>query len=273
MKILTYNEYLFESKNDYELITESFGMNIKKYLKYLLNKVKNLSKNKKKEILTIGITSLLLFTGYDEVKKYINDPEIKNELNLEEYTKTLFNEILSDVNFKMLQEFKDPTNMKLSQNGWDLIKYEEGDIINKGEPVLTAYKIGDGMITIGWGHAEKIKDSKYKVGDVITRNQAQKLLQEDLKNAADGVRRMFSQWQEKGIYIKLTQEQFDVLVSMAFNMGITGLRQTDLIKEIKKGNYQKAGELIKKTGLRSGFSGLNKRREKESELFLSYTKL
>lgn len=131
-------------------------------------------------------------------------------------------------------------------------------------------KIGDGKITVGWGHAEPVKTSKYKKDQVITREEAKKLLQEDLNRSADGVRRIFKEWKDKGIERKITQDQFDALVSMAFNLGVSGLRKSDVIQHIKKGDYKKAGESIKKQSLSKKFSGLESRREREADLFLSY---
>ena len=57
---------------------------------------------------------------------------------------------------------------------------------------------------------------------------------------------------------------------MCLNFGVSGLRQSDVIKHIKKGDYKKAGESIKKQSLSKKFSGLESRRERESALFLSY---
>jgi lysozyme len=120
--------------------------------------------------------------------------------------------------------------------------------------------IGDGMITVGWGHAEPVSKSKFKVGQVITKEEATKLLKEDLKTAADGVRKIFKQWEDDGIERKITQDQFDALVSMCFNMGIGGLRRSEVISLIKKGNYEGAGERIKTQSVR----------KREADLFLSY---
>ena len=135
---------------------------------------------------------------------------------------------------------------------------------------MAAYKLGDGRITIGWGHAEPENTSKYKEGEKVSKIEAQKLLKEDLKVAADGVRRMFSQWKSEKINRKITQEMFDVLVSISFNAGVGGLRKSEIAKEIKKGNYKIAGELIKTFNTDPKFPGLKNRRDKESDMFLTY---
>lgn len=266
--ILRYDDFLMEEHFRYIdslLITESVGDNVASYLRKVFQRIKNLSIEKKKTLLIYALTGLLMFSNANSILSVLNtDNFIKSELVANPELKGVIKDKLED------SPFKDATTMKLSQDGWDQIKAEEGDPKNPGEPVLKAYKLGDGRITVGWGHAEPIKTSKYKRGQVITREQAKKLLQEDLGEAADGVRRIFKEWKNKGIERKITQDQFDALVSMAYNMGISGLRHSDVIQHIKKGDYKSAGESIKKQSLSKKFSGLESRRERESNLFLSY---
>jgi lysozyme len=266
--ILKYEDFLMESHFHYIdslIINESFGDDVASYLRKVFQRIKNLSIEKKKSILIYALTGLLMFSNSDKILSVINsDNVIKSEL--------VSTPELRDTITQKLEKspFKDATQMKLSQDGWDQIKAEEGDPKNPGEPVLKAYKIGDGKITIGWGHAEPIATSKYKKGQVITREEAKKLLQEDLSVAADGVRRIFKEWEDKGIKRKITQDQFDALVSMAYNLGVSGLRRSNVIQHIKKGDYKTAGESIKKQSLSKKFSGLESRRGRESDLFLSY---
>jgi len=80
---------------------------------------------------------------------------------------------------------------------------------------------------------------------------------------------MFGQWEQQGIYVKITQTQYDALVSMAFNMGVSRFRQTDFVQKLKKNEIEEAAELIKTTGLRTGFRGLNGRRMEEYKKFIS----
>lgn len=266
--ILKYEDFLMEGHFRYIdslIINESIGDNVASYLRKVFQRIKNLSIERKKSLLIYALTGLLMFSNSDKILSVINsDNFIKSEL--------VSTPELKDTIAQKLEEspFKDATQMKLSQDGWDQIKAEEGDPKNPGEPVLKAYKIGDGKITVGWGHAEPVKTSKYKKDQVITREEAKKLLQEDLNRSADGVRRIFKEWKDKGIERKITQDQFDALVSMAFNLGVSGLRKSDVIQHIKKGDYKKAGESIKKQSLSKKFSGLESRREREADLFLSY---
>lgn len=263
--ILKYEDFLLEEYYRYiDSITlnESIGDDVSGYLRKVFDKIKNLSIEKKKNLLVYALSSLLLFTNVDKITHVLNtDKVIKNEL-----VKT---PELDKVVKEKLSPFKDPTQMKVSHKGMTHIKYVEGDPAHPGEPVLKAYKLGDGMITVGWGHAQKIKQSKFRVGQHITREMAEKLLHKDVEVASDGVRRMFQDWKDEGVDIKITQDQFNALVSMALNMGVSGLRNSHVVDAIKSGNLKKAGETIKTTSVSKKFGGLEKRREKESEMFMT----
>jgi GH24 family phage-related lysozyme (muramidase) len=54
-------------------------------------------------------------------------------------------------------------------------------------------------------------------------------------------------------------------------MGVSGLRNTKLVDHLRDGDYKTAGELIKKTNIdNDSFPGIEKRRYKESNMFLSF---
>ena len=91
----------------------------------------------------------------------------------------------------------------------------------------------------------------------------------DLTNYSDGVRKIFKDWEEKGLDVKINQDMFDALVSIAFNTGINGLRKSMMIQDIKKGKFEEAGEKIKTLRVSKKFPGLTNRREKESKMFLA----
>ena len=230
----------------------------------------NFKKSKSKRIAkSIAITLLSIFT-IAQANSFVD----RQDLDVETKTilhKEIESNKLGDINTKLIQtktKHKNVENLILSQEGWDFIRWEEGSSKDKGEPVLVAYKLGDGMVTIGYGHAEKIGSSKYNVGDKITKKDAENLLIEDVNEAAQGVKRMFSQWEEQGIDVKITQEQYDVLVSLAYNKGIGKFRKSEFVQALKKGDLELTAELIKKDGDSSNFSGVKIRREKESEKFL-----
>ena len=161
-----------------------------------------------------------------------------------------------------VEKFRDPLSFSLSKSGYEHIKSFE-------KLELTAYNLKDGKVTVGYGHAEPIRKSKIKVGQLITQDMANMFLEQDIKVASEGIRRMFTDWKNQGSKIKITQSQFDVLVSMAFNMGVSGLRNSEFIENLQHSDIKTASELIKNTGLRDGFAGLIDRREVEYNMFIS----
>ena len=81
-----------------------------------------------------------------------------------------------------------------------------------------------------------------------------------------------SHYKEKITYfldknVEITQNMFDALVSLGFNIGITGLRESLPIFLLKRNDHKSAAESIKKTKIFTKFPGLAKRRQQEYELF------
>jgi len=135
---------------------------------------------------------------------------------------------------------------------------------------LTAYKLNDGRITIGYGHAEPEETSKFKEGQKISIHKANHIFEHDIKICENGIKRLFNMWKNQGIDIKISQNMFDAMVSIAYNMGVGGLRSSDFVLLLKKGDYEEAADLILDTGVKNAksFPGLADRREKEREIFL-----
>lgn len=241
--------------------------------KNMLNKLKKSDMKKKKRIAKIVIIGLLSVYTFSQASQIIDKQDIpitdKEFLQTELDSISSAKDSIASAKEDSLARYKDPTTLILSQEGWDQLRIEEGSIYNKGEPVLKAYKLGDGMITIGYGHAERISNSTYKVGDTITKEKAEELFIIDVNEAATGVKRMFKQWKEDGIDVKLTQEQYDVCVSIAFNKGVQGFRNSAFVQEIKNGDMIAAAEKIKAEADTARYEGVKKRRIRESEKFLT----
>lgn len=136
----------------------------------------------------------------------------------------------------------------LSANGLNLIKSFEGC-------KLTAYKSlpTEKYYTIGYGHY----GSDVTAGMKITKEQAEELLLQDCKKAIKNVNSFMSKY-------NFNQNQFDALVSFAFNVGsinqltASGTRTLEQISS-KITAYNKSGGRV--------IEGLVKRRAKEKELY------
>lgn len=121
---------------------------------------------------------------------------------------------------------------------------------------LTAYKCPAGVWTIGYGHTKGVK-----MGQTITKSQAETLLRGDLLPCEEYVR---------GLNLELTQGQFDALVDFCFNLGTAALQRSTLLQKIRtKADEQTIrGEFAKWVnagGVR--LEGLVKRRTWEADRF------
>lgn len=141
--------------------------------------------------------------------------------------------------------------MQTSQTGINLIKNFEG-------LRLKAYKDPVGVITIGYGHTFGVK-----LGQTITKEQAEFYLKSDLRKFEKGVDSLVS--------VNLNQSQFDALVSFSFNCGLGALQKSTLLKLLNKGDYQGAADQFLRWDKAGGRSlpGLTRRRKAERALFLT----
>ena len=143
--------------------------------------------------------------------------------------------------------------MKTSQKGIDLIKEFEGYSER-------AYMCAGGKYTIGYGHTRGVEP-----GDTCTREQAERYLREDLQDAEEAVMALIS--------VPLTQNQFDMLVSLVYNIGSgnfydSTIRRVINLKISDKEEYRRAWMMwVKSRG--KVLKGLIRRREAEFKLFSS----
>ena len=138
--------------------------------------------------------------------------------------------------------------MKTSQTGIDLIKKLEGCRLKAYKPVAA-----EPCYTIGYGHY----GSDVLPNMVISQAQAEELLKQDLVKYENSV---------NGLGLKLNQNQFDALVSFAYNCGSGNL------KRLTRGRtLQQIADAMLSYNKGSGqvLPGLTKRRQAEQALFLS----
>lgn len=124
---------------------------------------------------------------------------------------------------------------------------------------LTAYRDMVGVWTIGYGHT----GPDVKPGLTITQQQADQLLINDLARFERGVNAL--------VTVKLNQNQFDALVSFAYNLGLGALQNSTLLHLLNDGNYQAAADQFPRWNRAGGnvVAGLARRRYAERELFLT----
>jgi lysozyme len=124
---------------------------------------------------------------------------------------------------------------------------------------LTAYRDSVGVLTIGYGHT----GADVKQGMTITRDEAERLLRDDLHDAETAV--------EKAVRVPMTQGQFDALVSFVFNLGAGRLQTSTLLRKLNDRNYIGAADEFPRWNKAGGkvLAGLTARRGAERALFLS----
>lgn len=126
---------------------------------------------------------------------------------------------------------------------------------------MTAYLCASGKPTIGWGSTRGVR-----LGMSCTLSEAEARFSSDLAEAEAAV---------NAVPVKFSQNQFDALVSLVFNIGVTNFATSTLRKCLRSGNYAGAAEQFPawKYGTVKGkkvvLAGLVERRAKERELFIA----
>lgn len=139
--------------------------------------------------------------------------------------------------------------MNISNAGLDLIKSFEG-------LRLQAYLCPAGVPTIGYGST----GAHVKMGMTITANEADELLRQDVSRFERGVFKLTG---------PISQHRFDALVSFAFNLGISALAGSTLLKMHKAGNHEAAAGQFGRWNKAGGkvLAGLTRRRAAEATLY------
>ncbi len=145
--------------------------------------------------------------------------------------------------------------MHISPSGIDLICNFEGKR-------LTAYDDGVGVWTIGFGTTVYPNGIKVMKGDTCTEAQAKTYMAHDLKK--------FEATVNNAVKIPLNQNQFDALVSLAYNIGTNAFSKSTLVKKLNANDIRGAADQfdvwVNAGGKR--MQGLVNRRTVEKALFL-----
>ena len=127
---------------------------------------------------------------------------------------------------------------------------------------LKAYDDGVGVWTIGFGTTVYPNGIRVKKGDTCTEAQAKAYMAHDLKKFESAV--------NNAVTVPINQNQFDALVSLAYNIGTGAFSKSTLVKKLNAGDIRGAAEQfdvwVNAGGKR--MQGLVNRRAKENEVFL-----
>lgn len=138
---------------------------------------------------------------------------------------------------------------QLSTNGLEIIKQFEGFS-------ATPYPDHKGY-SIGYGHLIKVGEQI----DSVTREQADELLMQDVAGAEQAVR--------TAVDVDLDKNEFDALVSLAYNIGTGAFKNSTLVKKLNSGDFEGAAAQFSVWNKASGTvnTALVKRRAIEADLF------
>lgn len=109
--------------------------------------------------------------------------------------------------------------MKTSPNGIRFLEQQEG-------VVLHVYRDVSGIPTCGVGHVVGPFDG-LSVGDVITQAQCDLFLAYDLERTEECI--------NANVRVPLTQNQFDALVSLTFNIGTGAFMSSTVLRDFNAG--------------------------------------
>lgn len=145
--------------------------------------------------------------------------------------------------------------MKINEKGIQLIKSFEGCLLN-------AYLDSVRVPTIGYGATFYEDGKRVKIGDRITQERANELLNHHIELFAEKIKPLIKK--------ELNENQFSALVSFAFNLGYNALGRSTLLKKVNSNpdNHMIRTEFLKwnKAGGKT-LRGLTRRRMAEAKLY------
>jgi len=140
-------------------------------------------------------------------------------------------------------------SLRINADGLTIIKDSEG-------LALEPYSAG-GHTYIGYGH--QLRDGESYSS--ISESKAESILKKDIAEYEQGVRESLTQ--------KASRNQFSAMVSLAYNKGVYGFRETEVLKKFNEGDVQGAADDFRNhTGRERPLPHLVERRERERMLFL-----
>ena len=147
--------------------------------------------------------------------------------------------------------------MKISAEGQRLIKSFEGYHTRLKDGSCAAYLCPAGVPTIGWGCTEGVR-----LGMVWTEAEAEAGLAREIAKFEAAVSRL--------VTVSINQNEYDSMVSLAYNIGSAGFARSTVLKRLNKGDKAGAAKAFAlwKYGGGRVLPGLVSRRQREAALFL-----
>ena len=147
--------------------------------------------------------------------------------------------------------------MKISEKGLSMIERFEGCLLKASNKL-------DGVWTIGYGQTGSYYGKRVRRGMTTTKAEAHAWLRDhSIKTYEDAV--------TQAVKVPLNQNQFDALVSFAYNVGVGALKQSTALRKLNAGDYAGAADALTMWTKCNGkvLAGLVRRRKEERALFLT----
>ena len=150
-------------------------------------------------------------------------------------------------------------HLKLSDAGARLVQHFEGCLKKQGDHYVP-YKCPANVLTIGWGHTQH-HGRKFDASSRWTAEECHEAFLEDMGTFERDVRKL--------VKVPLSQNQFDALVSFAYNCGSGNLGKSTLLKKVNAGDHKGAAAEFHRWNKGGGkvLAGLTRRRASESLLY------
>jgi lysozyme len=150
----------------------------------------------------------------------------------------------------------------VSRGGAALIKSFEGCMRADGTGNFVPYRCPAGMLTIGWGHTN-VNGRQFNELSVWSQQECDDVFVEDIRHCCLSVHKLAT--------VSLNQNQFDALISFAYNCGTLALARSALLKRLNERDYTGAAAEFLRWNRGGGvvLQALTLRRAAEMELFMS----
>lgn len=172
----------------------------------------------------------------------------------------LANMDIEQVKTELLQKYKSDWQMKLSDKGFEMLAVFEGFRSNP-------YRDSVGVATIGYGNTYYLDGSKVTMSDPpISRDEAKRLKMAVVnKDFAPAINRLLEHQIKAGL---VNQNMFDALISLAYNIGVSALAKSSVIRHLQNGDKLASANAFLLWKNAGGKPILLSRRQKERQVFL-----
>lgn len=174
----------------------------------------------------------------------------------------LANMDIEQVKTELLQKYKKQDwQMKLSDKGFEMLAVFEGFRSNP-------YRDSVGVATIGYGNTYYLDGSKVTMSDPpISRDEAKRLKMAVVnKDFAPAVNRLLEHQIKTG---QINQNMFDALISLAYNIGVSALAKSSVIRYLQNGDKLASANAFLLWKNAGGKPILLSRRQRERSVFLA----